>query len=64
MTDQKELDDAISNFPEFEFIYSTMSRFSDFTWVMFTKDQWDHRTETFLTLATEVEIMSKAQAYV
>jgi hypothetical protein len=64
MTDDANELNALSKFPQFEFVYSKTTRHKDFTWDMFTEEQSKNRTETFFTLTTEMAIMSKAQVYV
>jgi hypothetical protein len=64
MTDDANELNTLHRYPQFDFVYSNAPRHKDFTWSMFTEEQWKNRTETFLTLATELNIMSKAQVYV
>ena len=65
MTDDASELNETKFFNEFEFLYLNVSRHNthkaDY---MFTSEQMKNRTEIFLTLATELELISNAKAYV
>ena len=62
--DETELDNVHNKFPNVEILYFQTTRHKGEVMNMFTDEQNRNRTETFLTLATELDIMSKASVYV
>jgi hypothetical protein len=64
MTDDEAELNQTKQFPEFEFLFFSTARHTGQAGAMFTDEQNRNRTETFLTLTTELHIMSKAEVYV